>query len=528
MAAMFWQVSLLILLIGTIDWLTRKWIWPQVRYALWLMVFVKLILPPSLAIPTSVTSQILPFIEGRIFAKDSHLFKPNMPIKGRLSRIDDFEKTTTLRGGNQTGKIVVTRGALIEFLQKLTWQAFAMAAWLLGMLLLTGCGLFKLRRLRRLHPNVLKEKSMPDWFGPLLSQCAARLKLSKIPDVITTDEVQFPAVFGLFKPTILLPVNYANKNSRKNIENILLHELAHIKRVDLFVHAVQFTLQTVYWFNPRVWSVRKQVQHLREICCDATVARILRGNTSNYRQTLLKSARELLAVNMEPEVGLLGGGIKQVSHFNCIRRCFSMLTKAKMLKSFNPTPLGIFEDSNRLAVRMKWLEKNTWRYQWLKSMTVFCLATLLFFYVLPMARAGKKEVLEISNTHKNPLRNELGALNINKEIQTMKKANVKRRGSKVWIEGVDKLAGWGNGEENTFIGSLRVALSAVGENVPYDQLMGPSGAAFRLQIAQPEWCASAPDAQVGFEISGPARKTLGYSLKISRIITYWCGWVLKK
>ena len=104
-------------------------------------------------------------------------------------------------------------------------------------------------------------------------------------------------------------------------------------------------------------------------------------------------------------------------------------------------------------------------------------------------------------------------------------SQVKQEGDKVWIEGVEPLAGWGNGEENTFIGSLRVVLSAVGENVSYNQLMGVSGAAFRLQIAQPDWCPSAPDATVGCDVSGPAVKALGYSLTSidDNSILVWVG-----
>jgi hypothetical protein len=46
MAPMIWQVGLLIVLISLIDWAVRKWVWPQIRYALWLLVLVKLLVPP--------------------------------------------------------------------------------------------------------------------------------------------------------------------------------------------------------------------------------------------------------------------------------------------------------------------------------------------------------------------------------------------------------------------------------------------------------------------------------------------------
>ena len=64
MGPMFWQVSVLIILIGAIDLLLRRWAWPQVRYALWLLVLVKLAMPPGLSLPTSVTSPFQPWMDS--------------------------------------------------------------------------------------------------------------------------------------------------------------------------------------------------------------------------------------------------------------------------------------------------------------------------------------------------------------------------------------------------------------------------------------------------------------------------------
>jgi len=77
------------------------------------------------------------------------------------------------------------------------------------------------------------------------------------------------------------------------------------------------------------------------------------------------------------------------------------------------------------------------------------------------------------------------------------------------IPGVERLE-WGKGTENTFIGALTVALRALGSDVTYDDVMGLSGAAFRLHIRQPQWCPSAPDANVGFNHESPARVAFGY------------------
>lgn len=80
------------------------------------------------------------------------------------------------------------------------------------------------------------------------------------------------------------------------------------------------------------------------------------------------------------------------------------------------------------------------------------------------------------------------------------------------IGGVERLQ-WGQGMENTFIGSLTVVMKSLGEDVTYDYLMGVSGAAFRFHFATPEWCPSSPDATCGFNCADPALAALGYDIR---------------
>ena len=68
--AMFWQVGILIILIGCVDLIIRRWAWPQLRYALWLMILVKLVLPPTISLSTSITSGLEPLAK-QIVAKES-------------------------------------------------------------------------------------------------------------------------------------------------------------------------------------------------------------------------------------------------------------------------------------------------------------------------------------------------------------------------------------------------------------------------------------------------------------------------
>ena len=65
---MFWQVGLLILLIGCIDLLIRKWAWPQLRYALWSLILVKLLLPPTWSLPSGIVPELAAEWSVRRFA----------------------------------------------------------------------------------------------------------------------------------------------------------------------------------------------------------------------------------------------------------------------------------------------------------------------------------------------------------------------------------------------------------------------------------------------------------------------------
>jgi RNA polymerase sigma-70 factor (ECF subfamily) len=76
-------------------------------------------------------------------------------------------------------------------------------------------------------------------------------------------------------------------------------------------------------------------------------------------------------------------------------------------------------------------------------------------------------------------------------------------------------ARWGAGErENSVIGALAAALDALGEDVSYEELMGLSGAAFRIQMHEPRWCPSAPHANCGFPCHRTVLDALGYELVV--------------
>jgi beta-lactamase regulating signal transducer with metallopeptidase domain/DUF4097 and DUF4098 domain-containing protein YvlB len=423
--AMLWQVGLLIILIACIDRIIRKWAWPQLRYALWSLILIKLILPPTMSLPSSivpelrpVVSQALRWVDSEAPAAEKHAVENSALARqvvnsmcntngraiivapqlrsGGGGRAIGFDQGVSLDRQNhpQASLEAITLPQSTINRPPLTWHVYAMAIWLAGTLILGIWLLLRLHALAGRSANRAAAASLPQSFYNQMAGCAERLGLWRIPRVVVVRKLATPAVFGVFRPVLLMPKGYLRKLSRKDTEHMLLHELAHIKRGDLHMHGLYMLLQIVYWYNPLLWLVRRQLHHLRELSCDATVANLLREQTIAYRQTLLETARRFLARSTEPGLGLL----------------------------------GLFEDSNRLVVRLNWLAKPTWRYRTMKHVTVVTLATLMFVCVLPMAPGQENTALAVENDTTEQIQNEVPQSQELQELQTkLEKLEVERQ-----------------------------------------------------------------------------------------------------
>ncbi len=352
MGNMFWQVSLLIILITALDMVIRKWAWPQVRYALWALVFIKLIISPEWQMPTSIVSWIQPQVEEQIS------FKVDMSDKIEESSVNFVPPDEDI---------------IIPFTtEQMSWKSFALMTWLSGMFVFAFMLLRKMFKFRKMY-RVDENSDIPDWFNELIAKTAARLRLKNIPSVIFSEDAKSPAVYGVLKPVLLLPDGYLEQLSREQAEHVLIHELCHLKRGDLLVHWFCIVVQIVYWFNPLLIWTRRQMRHVCEICCDLSVANVLREKTASYRETLLHSARELFAENMQPSLGFL----------------------------------GIFEEPFRLVPRLKWLEKKSWENRKRRLAVTICTTLFMIICVMPMAGIsqtsdnGYDEIIPSQDQEKN-------------------------------------------------------------------------------------------------------------------------------
>ena len=194
-------------------------------------------------------------------------------------------------------------------LSTLTWSKWLepFMPWLVG---LWACGVLALstwhaggwvaaQRLRVLGVspvcNELKE---------LLARLQLRLGVRRAVALLQSCRVESPVALGLLRPVILMPAAILAGLSVSQLEAILAHELAHIRRWDYLVNLVQTAVETLLFYHPAVWWISRRIRLEREHCCDDVAVGIC-GSPARYAESL-SAVEELRAA--VPRLALAAGG----------------------------------------------------------------------------------------------------------------------------------------------------------------------------------------------------------------------------
>jgi beta-lactamase regulating signal transducer with metallopeptidase domain len=162
-------------------------------------------------------------------------------------------------------------------------EAWTVEAWLLGVAffsLRTAGGFLLLERERRRSSSIV---------GPgVLEICYTlqdRIGLRRAITYCECKWLQAPAVIGWFRPIVFLPATALTGLSEEQLQAVIAHELAHIRRFDAFVNVFQVLVETLLFYHPAVWWLNKKIRAEREHCCD-DVAVSMCGNAVEYARAL--------------------------------------------------------------------------------------------------------------------------------------------------------------------------------------------------------------------------------------------------
>ena len=139
--------------------------------------------------------------------------------------------------------------------------------------LLTGIG--SVQRLRQ-----YRVKAAPEFWKEKAIKLASTIGINQKIRLLQSALVKVPVTVGMLKPVILVPFGLLAQLPADQVESILLHELAHIRRRDYFVNLLQRFAEAIYFFNPAILWLSALIRQEREACCDDIVMANTPGSTS--------------------------------------------------------------------------------------------------------------------------------------------------------------------------------------------------------------------------------------------------------
>lgn len=248
---------------------------PALQMALWTIVLVKFVLPigPSSSFSISTLAD----------AVMAHVEKP----LARLSPDSDFLDIEPLAlSAAESGGDTAAASSAGKF-----FSVRSVTQWL-ALIYVLIVGTFASVRIARHRRLVVRCRSLPyveDSVSKAVRGVCTRLKVSHIPTVRVMDNAGSPFVFGVVQPTLVLP--RCALDNPAELEAIILHEIAHLRRGDLFVRCLQWLVGSALFFWPVVAWVNRRIDLARETTCDEWALRHGRLAASAYARCLLRFAK---------------------------------------------------------------------------------------------------------------------------------------------------------------------------------------------------------------------------------------------
>ncbi len=314
--AMLVQSSVLIAILLLVDWVLHKRVRAVFRYWIWMLVLAKLVLPPSLGSPVSIgrwlgdplraptaalselgnPPPVEPADEPHSLAAD--VLSQSIPA----SMIDPYPEAPYLpaaemHAGADTESLPGRAAPLPA--ASLGWQGLVLLSWAAVALCLL---LLLLQRSYFVRGLVAQADEASAAMEDSLDHCWRRMGLRQKVGLRLSAIVGSPAACGLIHPVILVPQNLVPRLQSHDLQAVLLHELAHIKRGDLWVNLVQTLAQIVYFYNPLLWLANAIIRRTREQAVDEAVLVAMGEAAQQYPETLVNVAK--LAFRKRPALSL--------------------------------------------------------------------------------------------------------------------------------------------------------------------------------------------------------------------------------
>lgn len=269
--------------------LLKKQLSPVMLYAMWFILIARLLMPVTITSGFSFIT-IPPVDQPAAYSESvdlTDMFDNTAEPAGSVPYNDGQTTHKQEALSQQSGQNTSVQSDTISSSNSklnITWQMALITLWLVGiaiMLIQIGISVLKLRK------RIKSAQTVPSQWQHIADELQTELGFKRSVRIVMIEGFPSPALCGGIKPVIVLPSEMAGK-SEESIRFALLHEMTHIKRNDHIVSMLLLLLRAVYWFNPVVWLMMKQMRLDIETACDSCLTKPMTTSTKKrYAGTML-------------------------------------------------------------------------------------------------------------------------------------------------------------------------------------------------------------------------------------------------
>ena len=290
------------LFLALIKPITRKYFSSSWHYYMWLIVLIVMILPIRISMPPEIQSaHKLEMVSKTDNEHNESIINDPIQVTQKGLQLNHKRESNTYTNFENLKILAFDKVEIIAHI------------WFVGTIALFICKLIGymifINRLRKFSCII----NCPE----LLNFTQRRITTR------TSDKISSPLMIGLFKQTLLLP---ETSMTQEQLNNVLAHEMTHLKRNDILYKWFAGIVKCIHWFNPAVYYISRQADIECEISCDLSVVNeMTQEQESNYINTIIT----LLSAGNHRKTALTTG---MTSDKKILKRRFTMIKKRKRIK----------------------------------------------------------------------------------------------------------------------------------------------------------------------------------------------------
>ncbi len=280
---------------------------PAIRNALWLLVFVRLLLPPvwsiEIPVPKATPKPDSPGITSGVSDPEPIASTAAVPViagteepgSDLLLDVQAPDQTALAATESAPAPVTAPTSELQEAMPRNSWTLagsyyLIVGIWIAGSAFVAVRSIRRIRRFCRALEDAIPAPTSIQASAEALS---AALGLRRCPEILLVPGRMWPALWmpGLFarRAKVILPAGLLPLLSREQQATVLAHELAHLRRGDPWVRWLELIICAIYWWHPLLGWFRRKLREAEEDCCDLWVIAATSGRKS-YATALVEAA----------------------------------------------------------------------------------------------------------------------------------------------------------------------------------------------------------------------------------------------